>query len=210
MSTKKTFFTIVIALLSIIISIPANGQIKIGAKAGVELGNTSSLNDILDVENLTSYHVGPAIELMFPFSKVNFGLEAALLYSDNRMKVKNLMEGGGTSEVSNRYLMLPVNAKLKLPLGSNAFKLYAVGGPYAGYLISGDKLDLPQMSEDIKAKDFEAGINLGLGFELFKMVQLGANYKLRVTDNYSASKDEWKDPFNKHPGVWSVELGVYF
>lgn len=209
MKTKQTLLLIGTILLTTLVSLPAHSQIRIGAKAGVDLGSTA-LSDVLKVENLTSYHVGPAVEIMFPFSKIDFGIDVALLYNDNRMEVSNLTGESEKESISNRYLTLPLNAKLKFPLGGEAFKLYVLGGPYAGYLISGDKIDLSQMGDEIKAKEFEAGLNLGVGFEILKMAQIGVNYKVKLTDNYSAGKDNWNDPLNDHSNTLSVSLGVFF
>ena len=66
------------------------------------------------------------------------------------------------------------------------------------------------MGDDIKAKSFEAGINLGLGFELFRMVQLGANYRVKLTDNYATDKPQWDDPLNGKSQTWSISAAVFF
>lgn len=209
MKAKQKAILISILFISMI-SVPAFSQVKFGVKAGVDLDNPT-FSDAFKVENLTSYSLGPALEAMFPFSKVDFGIDVALLYSDNRMTVSNLTgEGSGKVDVSNRYLTLPLNAKLKYSLLGEEFKLYGTAGPYAGYLISGDKIDFPQIGDDIKAKTFEGGINLGFGFELFRMLQLGANYKVKLTDNYAAEKPEWNDPLNGKSQTWSINLGVFF
>ena len=209
MKSKKTLLISAIFVLSML-SMPAFSQIRFGVKAGVDLDNPTFSSSAFKVENMTSYHVGPALEAMFPFAVVDFGVEAALLYSDNRMTVANLTEGNGDKDVSNRYLILPVSAKVKFPLGSESFKLYANAGPYAGYLISGDKIDFQSMGDEIKAKSFEAGVNLGLGFELFRLIQVGANYRVKLTDNYATDKPQWDDPLNGKSQTWSISAAVFF
>ena len=209
MKSKKTLLISAIFVLSML-SMPAFSQIRFGVKAGVDLDNPTFSSSAFKVENMTSYHVGPALEAMFPFAVVDFGLETALLYSDNRMTVTNLTGETESKDVSNRYITLPVNAKVKVPLGSETFKIYGVAGPYAAYLISGDKIDFQSMGDDIKAKSFEAGINLGLGFELFRMVQLGANYRVKLTDNYATDKPQWDDPLNGKSQTWSISAAVFF
>lgn len=208
MKSKKTLLISALFVLSML-SMPAFSQIRLGVKAGVDLENPT-FSDAFKVENMTSYYVGPALEAMFPFAVVDFGLEAALLYSDNRMTVTNLTEGNGDKDVANRYLMLPVNAKVKVPLGSGMFKVYGVAGPYAAYLISGDKIDFQSINEEIKAQNFEAGVNLGLGFELFRKLQIGANYKVKLTDNYATDKPQWDDPLNGKSSTWSLSAAFFF
>lgn len=200
--------SVLIVLLSML-ALPAFSQVKLGVKADVGLNNPSFDSDALQVENLTSYSIGPTIEMMFPFAVADFGIEASLLYNDNRMNVSHL-SNGTTEDVSNRYLNLPVNAKVKFGLGMLPLKLFATAGPYAGYLISGDKIDFPEIGDDIKAKEFQAGANVGVGIELLRMLQVGVNYSVKLTDNYSLDQPNWRDPLNGKTQTWSITGAIYF
>ena len=201
--------SMLIVLLSML-SMPSFSQVKIGLKADVGLNNPAFNKDALKVENLTSYSIGPSIEIILPFSATNFGVEAALLYSDNRMTVSQLKEGSWKdNDVSNRYLNLPVNAKAKFGLGNIPLQLFAAAGPYIGYLISGDKISMSEIGDDIKAREFQAGANVGVGVELLKMIQVGVNYKIQFTDNYSLNKPDWKD-LNAKTETWSITGTFYF
>ncbi len=209
MNRKKIILVLTI-VFGTILSMPSFSQIRFGVKAGVDLDNATFNSNILNVKNLTSYQIGPSIEMMLPMPKVDFGIDVSLLYSDNRMTVENLVEGGETKDISNRYLMLPLNAKLKLDLVSDVLKIYGLAGPYAGYLISGDKVDFSQIGDDIKAKTFEGGLNFGLGIELINMIQVGVNYKVKLTDNYSLEEPDWNDPLNGKSQTWSLSASIYF
>lgn len=212
MKTKKIIrIGMAIVLLSML-SVPAFSQVKFGIKADVGLENASFDSDALKVENMTSYSIGPSIEAMFPFAVADFGIEASLLYNDNRMTVQRLSgEGSATSsDVSNRYLKLPLNAKVKFGLGMLPLKLYAAAGPYAGYLISGDEIDFQDIGNDIKAKSFQAGANIGVGVELLNMLQVGVNYSVQLTDNYSLDQPDWNDPLNGDTQTWSITGSLYF
>lgn len=200
--------SILIVLLSML-ALPAFSQMRLGVKADVGLNNPSFDSDALKVENLTSYSIGPSLEMMFVSTTMDFGIEASLLYSDNRMTASNL-SNGTTSDVSNRYLTLPLNAKVKFGLGGLPIKVFGTAGPYAGYLISGDKIDFDDMHKDIKAKEFQAGANIGVGFEVFNFVQVGANYSVHLTDNYSLDEPNWRDPLNGKTDNWSITAAIYF
>lgn len=206
MKTKRIIIFVAIVLGSLL-SVPSFAQLKLGVKGGVDLDNPTKFSDAFNVDNLSSYYVGPALELMLPMSRVDFGIDVALLYSNNKMKVTN---ESISKDVTNQYLMLPLNAKIKFGLGSEMIKIYGLAGPYVGYLISGDKISFPEIGDDIKAKSFEGGLNLGFGFELFRMVQIGANYKIKLTDDYSLEKPEWSDPFNGKSQTWSLTAAVFF
>lgn len=209
MKTKRIILVVAVILGSLL-SVPSFAQLKIGVKGGFDLDNSTRLSDAFDVKNLSSYYVGPALELMLPMSKVDFGIDVALFYSNNKMKVNKLQGEKESMDISNQYLTLPLNAKIKFGLGSEMIKLYGLAGPYVGYLISGDKISFPDISDDIKAKSFEGGLNLGFGFELFRMIQIGANYKIKLTDDYSLEKPEWSKPFNGKSQIWSITAAVFF
>ncbi len=53
------------------------GQIRFGVKADVGLNNPSFDSEALQVENMTSYSIGPSLEAMFPFAVIDFGIEAS-------------------------------------------------------------------------------------------------------------------------------------
>ena len=208
MKSKKIILSVAIVALSMI-SVQAFSQVKFGLKAEVGLNNPEFSTEAVKVENMTTYSVGPSIEAMFPMAAMDLGVEASLLYNDNRMTIDNLANGGGDKTVANRYLMLPVNLKAKFGLG-NLIGIYGVAGPYAGYLISGDKIDFENIGNDIEAKSFQAGINLGFGVEIAKMVQVGANYRVQLTDNYAVDTPNWRDPLNGKSETWSLTASVYF
>lgn len=209
MKSKKIFVGIAITMLSML-SVQAFSQVRFGVKAEVGLNNPSFSTEALKVDNMTSYAVGPSLEAMFlPLAVADLGVEASLLYNDNRMTVANLTDGTGDKNVNNRYLQLPVNAKLKFGLG-NMVRLYAIAGPYFGYLISGDKINFKDVSNDIKAKEFQAGASVGIGLEIAKMVQVGTTYRVQLTDNYSVDQPNWNDPLNGKTNMWSINASVYF
>ena len=213
MKTSRIIKINTVLILVTLLSVPAFSQVKFGVKGSVGLNNPdfNTPNEAFNVDNMTTYSIGPSVEAMLlPLGGGNFGIEAALLYNDNRMTISRLSGGGEAEEVSNRYLNLPVNAKLKLGLGALPLKLFAAAGPWAGYLISGEEIDLEGIADDIKAKEFQAGANIGAGIELFNMIQVGLNYSIKLTDNYADDIPNWSDPLNGKSESWTITGTVYF
>ena len=213
MKTKRIIATVTILILISILSTPVTSQVKFGVKGSVGLNNPnfSTPGETFNVENMTSYSIGPAIEAMFvPLGAANFGIEAALLYNDNRMSISRLQGEGGDTEVSNRYLNLPVNAKIKFGLGLLPLKLFGTAGPWAGYLIDGEEFNLDNVSDEIKAKEFQAGANIGFGVEVLNMLQVGLNYSVKLTDNYSEDIPNWSEPLNGKSESWTITGTIYF
>jgi len=106
--------------------------------------------------------------------------------------------------------MLPVNAKIKVWNGPASTQTVCCSSPYAGYLIQGDDLDFEQAASDIEARKFQAGANIGIGFEILRLIQVGVNYRTQLTDNYAVDEPDWSDPLNGKSDSWSITAAIYF
>lgn len=154
--------------------------------------------DLVGKDNVTGFNIGPMVEVMAPIMGVGF--DAAILYSQKGIGVKS------EKDIKNDYIDVPVNLKWKF--GLPIIKGYLAAGPYVGFRVGGDKLwDIPgSVGDQLKAKSFNAGLNLGAGVELIKHLQVGFNYALGLTDDYSASKLELN---GKNRG-WSITAAILF
>ena len=119
------------------------------------------------------------------------------------MDVKSDIEN---TEVKTDYIDIPVNLKWKF--GIPLVKAYLAAGPYASFRVGGDKFwEVPEcIVGQVKAKSFSAGLNFGAGVELVKHLQVGFNYCLGLSDNYSA---EDYNLTTKNRG-WSVTAAILF
>ena len=187
------------------ISTAGYAQVRLGLRGEVGINKASFTKDVVEVENLNSFKLGPTVEMMLP---MGFGVEASVLYNNNKMNVTNLKGTKSTIEITNHYIDIPVNLKAKFGL-IEPLKIYAAAGPYARIHVAGDDIKFSGVVDDVKAKAFEAGVNLGLGVELFKRLAVGVNYGMRLTDNYSVSEPVWSDALNNKKGVWSFQATVY-
>jgi hypothetical protein len=207
MNMKKLVFNTTIIILSVL-ALPAFSQIRFGVRGDIGLNNPTYKSDVLKVENTTNYSIGPSMETMLPLFVADVGVDASLLYSNNRMTVSKIDENI-SKKITNHYIKLPLNLKAKFGIGLHLVKMYATAGPYAAYLISGEKIDLDEAAKDIKAKSFEAGTNLGLGFEVLRIFQIGVNCGFKLTDNYKTDKPDWSDPLNGKTTCWSITGSIY-
>ncbi|MDD4009386.1 MAG: outer membrane beta-barrel protein [Fermentimonas sp.] len=215
MKTKSIIKTGIAVMFILLLTAPVFSQVRFGVKGSVGLNNPDfkTLDETFDIENMTSYSIGPSIEAMFlPLGVAEFGIDAALLYNDNRMTITPPPggEAAASTEVANRYLNLPVNAKLKFGLGMLPLRLFATAGPWAGYLIDGDEFSITDITNDIKAKEFQAGANLGFGIEVLRFLQVGLNYSVKLTDDYSINEPNWKEPLNGKNESWTVTGIIFF
>lgn len=191
---------LVLVILMVFIAVPAKSQLKFGVKGGLNISSVHMNSDILKADNVTGFQIGPMIETTIPL--IGIGLDAAILCSQKGVDMKT--EGTVTStSMKTDYLDIPVNLKWKF--GIPLVKAYLSAGPYVGFRVGGDKI-WNVLGEQIKAKNFSAGLNFGVGAELISHLQVGINYGLGLTDNYSSDKFDMKA---KNRG-WSITAAVLF
>ncbi len=201
---KKYLLLTVIAVL--FVALPTQAGLKWGLKAGVNLSDISTdLDYYKDTKNYTGFQVGPMMEFTVPI--IGIGMDAALLYSQTGFKAND-------ETIKNGDLLLPVNLKYKLSL-LNVIGAYATAGPYIGVkLYSDDKFSVENISAQVESKSFKAGLNFGLGVELLGKLQIGANYQLGLTDDYSTLKIEDQLipnlDIDGKTQVWSITAAYFF
>ena len=83
MKTSRIIKINIVLILVTMLSIPAFSQVKFGVKGSVGLNNPdfNTPDETFNVDNMTTYSIGPAIEAMFlPLAGGSFGIEAAFFY----------------------------------------------------------------------------------------------------------------------------------
>lgn len=194
---KKIAGFILLAMM-VLIAVPAKSQIKFGVKGGLNISSVHFNEKMFDKGNVTGFNIGPMVEVMAPVMGVGF--DAAILYSQKGIGVES------EKDIKNDYIDVPVNLKWKF--GLPIIKGYLSAGPYVGFRVGGDKFwDIPgSVGDQLKAKSFNAGLKLGGGVELIRHLQVGFNYTLGLTDDYSASKLNLE---GKNRG-WSITAAILF
>lgn len=197
---KKIVGFMLLAVMALV-AVPAKSQIKFGIKGGLNISSVHFNKEVVGKDNVTGFNIGPMLEVMAPAMGVGF--DAAILYSQKDIGVKSDKDG---KDVKNDYIDVPVNLKWKF--GLPIIKGYVAAGPYIGFRVGGEKFwDIPNsVGDQLKAKNFNAGLNLGAGVELVSHLQVGFNYALGLTEDYSASKIDLN---GKNRG-WSITAAILF
>ena len=189
----KTRISMIIIAVLALIALPARAEFKIGVKGGVNISSVHFSQEILSKSNITGYNIGPMIEFVAPV--VGVGVDAAALFNSKGVEI-------GDDTLRSNYLDIPVNLKWKFGLPS--IKVYLAAGPYVSFKLGGDKI-WNVIGEQWEAKSFGAGLNFGAGVELIKHLQVGFNYGLGLTENYSVNKVD----LGKNRG-WSITAAILF
>ena len=196
---KKKIITFLCAMAFLAVAIPAQAQLRFGVKGGLNITSVHFDSDLLKSDNVTGFHIGPMIEATMPL--LGFGFDAALLYSQKGMESSS---SGVKTTMKTSYIDVPVNLKWKF--GLPIVKAYLAAGPYASFRVGGDKI-WNVLSDQLETKSFGAGLNCGAGVEEFNHLQVGFNYELGLTDNFSAEKLDLSS--NKNRG-WTISAAILF
>lgn len=183
-------------------AVPTDAKVKFGVKGGLNISSVHLNKDILKTDNVTGFQIGPMMEATVPL--VGVGMDIAVLYSQKGTGVA--LTDGVSADVKTDYIDVPLNLKWKF--GLPIVKCYFAAGPYVGFRIGGDKVwDIPgNVVGQVEAKSFGAGLNFGAGVELISHLQVGINYTLGLTDNYSVKKLD----LNAKNRGWGVTAAFLF
>ena len=182
-----------------------SAQVRLGVKGGLNIASVHFSTDVLQSDNVTGFQISPMIEGSLPL--VGLGFDAAILYAQKGLETKTV--SGEKTSLKNDYIDVPVNLKWKL--GLPVMKVYLAAGPYVGFRVGGNKIwELPgSMVDQVKTKSFSAGLNFGAGVELISHLQVGLNYGLGLTNNYSMESLSLTKSDGKNRG-WSVTAAILF
>ena len=178
--------------------------IRIGAKAGVNIANAAFNTSTFQTDNFTGFQIGPIVEFA---GITGFGVDAAILYSQQGLKTKGAPIFAFEEKVST--LDIPVNLKLKLSL-ADKIGCYFSAGPYASFKID-DQTSVNQLRMQWENKKFGVGLNLGTGVELLKHLQVGVNYQIALNDDYSdfSFLSDIKN-IKAKTRIWSLTAAYFF
>lgn len=166
---KKYFALAAIMLLAVL---PANAQLQWGVKAGLNVSKASLDWSTVSADNQTGFFVGPMVEFSVPL--IGVGVDAALLYNNKGMKLKEAISGQSFSQTL-QYIDIPINLKYTYGLGSLA-GVFVTTGPQFSFNIGSKKLNFA----DYTLKSSEFSWNVGLGAKLLGHLQVAYNYNIAI------------------------------
>ena len=173
---KKYILSIVALTLAFVV--PAQGQIKLGIKAGLNI-NSVNLKDLpsnLSASNKAGFFAGLQADFTVPL--IGIGADIAVLYDNKTSQYATSDEQGNPAldKTTLQYIDLPINIKYSLGLGSLA-SVYVATGPQFAFNISGKSLKgLYGQSWSLKKTEFSW--NFGAGVTLLKHYRVGYTFNL--------------------------------
>ena len=205
---KKILF--VLALLAATMTVNAQG-LKFGIKGGLNLTKMTFSKDVYSSDNQAGFYVGPTLKLSLP---LGFCVDAAVLYDQRSAKVDIVSEHyesyassndeGTKTDIKQKSIQIPINARYNIGLGSEA-GIYLAVGPQFGFPV-GDKVYNTKVDE-YTLKSSNLSFNFGAGVYLLDHLEVGFSYNLAA-----GKSGEFKNggDIDTHNNAWQIGAAIYF
>ena len=223
----KKLICIVLAVVALAAAPAANAQLRFGAKLGANFSNLSwddAKNFDFKGTSLTNFTGGVTAEWIFI---TGFGIDASVMYTAKGTKYEvgdNIMGEAfeslfGTKEaVTNtiHYIEVPVNLKykLKIPVVEDIVIPFIYAGPSfafkVGESIKGLGETVKNADQIIKNKNFDVAINVGIGAEIIKHVNLAVQYGWGLGTASEIGFGDVVSVNKAKSGAWTITLGYMF
>ena len=206
---KKVSIALVALFAALFTCLPAEAQLRFGAKAGVNIDKLHFNENAFSSDNRCGFTVGAMGEFMAP---LGIGVDLSLMYT--YMKADSEGEKtqflGMSFDKGYSYLEIPLNLKYKLtiPAVASVIKPYVFTGPSLALKLGGD-------NSYFKTKTCQWGWNIGLGVELINHLQISGGYtfgmnnifdQFKVSESLGLTTDQLKVKNN----YWTVTAAWLF
>lgn len=209
----KQLLLVAIVLLSISTS---NAQeIKLGAKAGVNL-STIEGDFTQNIESYTGFHLGGFAEVVI---SEKFSFQPELLFSAQGYNESSFDSGFNFSrdykaEVRANYLNMPLMAKYYVTDG-----LSIEAGPYVGVLLSSNiegrlnqtfdgETEITLINEDYsdELNTIDYGVGAGVSYKMSNGINFSARYNLGLSN----TEGRFEDQIKQQNQVIQISVGYFF
>ena len=197
----KRFVTIVtIITMTIIATDSASAQFRFGVKGGITINELKWDKDRISSDNRAGFTGGLMIEIGLPV--VGLGIDGSVLYTHRENEL--ILEG---EKLKRDYIDFPINVKykLQLPVINKIFAPFVTTGPDFALLLSdSDK-------GDYKSRKWNTSWNVGFGAELFKKLQIHANYGIGISKAFEyINKEVESKTVEGKDKYWTITAAYLF
>ncbi len=201
----KKIYAVIILLAAIVVAQPAQAQVNIGLRGGLNISNMSLNKDVFDVSNRAGFFIGPSLKLGFG----SVGADISALYDQREAKVDE-------ETIKQKNIVIPINARVNIGLG--AASVFLAAGPQFGFNI-GDKefkWKEKEVENTFQLKKSNFSVNVGGGVHFGKL-DVGVTYNIAVGKTadvdaegaWNTTKDAIKN-FDAKNNAWQVFAAIYF
>lgn len=200
---RITQIAIVMAIIIAATSV-SQAQVRFGVKGGITLNELKWDKEIINKDNRAGFTVGLMMEIGMPI--VGLGIDASVLYA-HRQDDMYLEDNLQDIKLKRDYLDIPLNVKYKIqiPVLSKIISPFVTTGPdFALVLGDTDK-------GDFKTRKWNTSWNVGFGAELFRKIQIHANYGIGLTKAFEYIGQEIDStPIKGKDKLWTITAAYMF
>ena len=201
----KRIISLVVLLSAMTMAVQAQ-SIKFGVKGGLDIQNLKFDDSVFNTDNKLGWFVGPTLQISLPIG--GLGVDIAGLYDQKKSEVNG-------ETITQKSILVPVNARLKLGIGSTA-GVYVAAGPQFAFNVGDSefkwKKDNVENSFQLKKSSFS--VNLGAGIYFSSHLEVGFAYNIALGSTADAS---WKAATDAafhnddtKPKSWQISAAYYF
>ena len=210
----KKAMSLLLLLTALVLSQPMQAQsINFGVKGGMNNNEMKFDKSVFDSENRFGFFIGPTLKVALPLG--GLGVDIAALYDQRESKVNN-------ETIKQKSILVPVNARLNLGIGSSA-GVYVAAGPQFGFNIGDDEYSWKSLDESkanaentFQLKKSNFSVNLGAGFYVSKHLEFGFTYNIAMGKTADATFKDAVDTAIKpteddaKAKYWTISAAYYF
>ncbi len=201
----KRFFYLVVLFSAMTMAVQAQ-NVKFGVKGGLDIQDMKFDNSVFNTDNKLGWFVGPTLQVSLPIG--GLGVDIAGLYNQKKYEVNG-------ESIKQQSILVPVNARLNLGIGSTA-GVYVAAGPQFSFNIGDDKFEWKKdnVENTFQLKKSAFSVNLGAGIYFSDHLEIGFAYNIALGSTADATWGKATDPAalndDTKPKSWQISAAYYF
>lgn len=180
---------VVVLMMALLMVSPANAQVRLGIKGGMNLSKLTFDKDVVSSENRAGFFVGPIFYVDLPFLP-GFGFDLAAIYDRKGTTMTAVIDDQKYEKKGYvQFLDVPIDINYKISF-TREFAIYGSTGPQFSFNLKQDDFKtIVDQRANYKIKDSNFSWNVGFGMEVIRHFRLGYNYNIALGDWAEVKED---------------------
>ena len=180
---------VVVLMMALLMISPANAQVRLGIKGGMNLSKLTFDKDVVSSNNRAGFFVGPIFYVDLPFLP-GFGFDLAAIYDRKGTTMTAVIDDQKYEKKGYvQFLDVPIDINYKISF-TRGFAIYGSTGPQFSFNLKQDDFKtIIDQRANYKIKDSNFSWNVGFGMEIIRHFRLGYNYNIALGDWAEVKED---------------------
>ena len=180
---------VVVLMMALLMISPANAQVRLGIKGGMNLSKLTFDKDVVSSNNRAGFFVGPIFYVDLPFLP-GFGFDLAAIYDRKGTTMTAVIDDQKYEKKGYvQFLDVPIDINYKISF-TRGFAIYGSMGPQFSFNLKQDDFKtIVDQRANYKIKDSNFSWNVGFGMEIIRHFRLGYNYNIALGDWAEVKED---------------------